>query len=34
VRDLFVVTKLLVVFDTYDTEAAALASFESVQNPS
>lgn len=26
-RDLLVVTKLLTVFDTYDTEAAALASF-------
>jgi anti-sigma B factor antagonist len=26
-RDLLVVTKLLTVFDTYDSEAAALASF-------
>jgi anti-sigma B factor antagonist len=28
-RDLLVVTKLLTVFDTYDSEAAALASFGS-----
>jgi anti-sigma B factor antagonist len=28
-RDLLVVTKLLTVFDTYDSEAVALASFES-----
>ncbi|MBI3048420.1 MAG: STAS domain-containing protein [Acidobacteria bacterium] len=28
-RDLLVLTKLLTVFDTYDSEAAALASFES-----
>jgi len=28
-RDLLVVTKLLTVFDTFDTEAAALASFGS-----
>jgi anti-sigma B factor antagonist len=28
-RDLLAITKLVAVFDTYDTEAAAVASFES-----
>ena len=31
-RDLLVVTKLLVVFDTFDTEAAALAEFAKTAN--